>query len=242
MKQQGHDSVMNSISYSADGNFVVSGGHDGKLKIWNVISGFCTVTFSEHTSAISALKFSSNKKFFVSASLDGTVRAYDMTRYRNFRTFTAPRLVQFSCVALDHSGELVAAGAQDDFDIYLWSIKFGRLLEVLSGHESPVMTLDFSPVSTSSTLVSGSWDRCIKVWNCLESNSAHETIEVLSDVVCVAFKPNGEEVAVATLNGTIAVFDVKSNSQLYSIEGKNDVGYSKSEGDLVSAKRNMEGK
>ena len=66
----------------------------------------------------------------VSASLDGTVRAFDMARYRNFRTFTSPRPAQFGCVAVDSAGELIAAGGTDVYEIYLWSMKTGRLLEV----------------------------------------------------------------------------------------------------------------
>ncbi len=242
MKQQGHSSLMNTISYSSDGNYIVSGGQDGKIKIWNVQSGFCFITFSEHTSAVTGLKFSLNKKFFVSASLDGTIRAYDMNRYRNFRTFTTPRLVQFSCVAVDASGELVAAGAQDSFDIHLWSMKFGKLLEVMSGHEGPVMTLNFSPSPTSSAMVSGAWDKQVKIWNCLETSSSHESIETLSDVVCVSFRPDGEAVAVATLNATISIFNVKTAEQLHSLECRHDVGISKQDGDVISAKKNSEAK
>lgn len=73
-------------------------------------------------------------------------------------------------------------------------MKLGKLLEILSGHEGPVTSLAFSPVPTSSTLISGSWDKTVKIWNCIESSSDHETIDVLSDVTCVTFKPNGEEV------------------------------------------------
>lgn len=240
MKQQGHSNVMSSLTYSSDGNFIVTGAYDGKVKVWNVQNGFCVVTFPEHTSGVTAVDFSRNKKFFVSASLDGTVRAFDMVRYRNFRTLTAPRLVQFSSVAIDYSGEFVAAGAQDVFDIHLWSMRHGKLVEVLSGHEGPVMTLDFSPSPTSSTLVSGAWDHTIKIWNCLEESSAHETINLMSDIVCVAFKPNGEDVAIATLNCVINVLDVKSAEQLYTIECKKDIGFGMSAGDIVSAKKNFE--
>lgn len=55
-------------------------------------------------------------------------------RYRNFRTFTSPRPTQFSCVAVDSSGEIVSAGAQDSFEIFIWSMQTGRLLEVRGGH------------------------------------------------------------------------------------------------------------
>lgn len=242
MKQQGHACEMNCIAYSPDGHYIVTGGEDAKLKVWNVNNGFCFVTFSEHSSAVTALEFSRTNKFVVSASLDGTVRAYDLIRYRNFRTFTSPRPVQFSSLAIDASGELVVAGGRDIFEIYMWSMKFGRLLEVLSGHEGPVVSLAFAPVATSSMLVSGSWDHTIRIWNCLETSGQHETIEIQSNVTAVAFKPDGEEVAVAALSGNIQIFSVKNAMQLASIEGRNDLGASISEVDLTSANKNKESK
>ncbi|XP_059620892.1 periodic tryptophan protein 2 homolog isoform X2 [Phlebotomus argentipes] len=242
MKQQGHSSDMTCLTYSPDGQFVATGGDDGKVKLWNLHTGFCFATFSDHAAPITAVEFSRNKKFIVSASLDGTVRAFDMMRHRNFRTFTTPQPTQFSSVALDCSGELVAAGSQDVFEIYLWSVKLGKLLEVLSGHEAPVMALAFSPNPTSSTLVSGSWDKTLKVWNCLESTSDHESIDLMSDVVAVAFHPGGEEVAAATLNGNISVFHAKSAQQVALIEGRNDLGSGVSEVDVVTAKKNLQGK
>uniref|UniRef100_A0A1B0FLN1 Small-subunit processome Utp12 domain-containing protein n=1 Tax=Glossina morsitans morsitans TaxID=37546 RepID=A0A1B0FLN1_GLOMM len=242
MKQQGHSSEMTCISYSPDGQYIATGGEDSKVKLWNTQSGFCFVTFTEHTSAITAVQFSRSKKFLVSSCLDGTVRAFDITRYRNFRTFTSPRLVQFSCVAVDYSDELVVAGGQDVFEIYLWSIKLGTLLEVISGHEAPVSSLAFAPVPTSSTLVSGSWDKTIKIWNCLETKSEHETIDLLHDVTCVCFNPNGEHVAVATLNAGITVFDVKTATQISSIEGRKDLASGRLETDIITAKRNQLGR
>lgn len=80
MKQQGHASEMTCISYSPDGQYIATGGNDGKVKLWNVNSGFCFVTFSDHTSSISSIQFSTNKKFIISASYDGTVRAFDIIR------------------------------------------------------------------------------------------------------------------------------------------------------------------
>ena len=52
------------------------------------------------------------------------------SRYRNFRTFTSPQAVQFSCVTVDSSGEVVCAGSLDTFEIFVWSVKTARLTEV----------------------------------------------------------------------------------------------------------------
>lgn len=133
LKQRGHFNNMTSLDYSNDGQYIATGGSDGKVKIWNTTSGFCFVTFTEHTAEVSQVAFTSNGHVVVSASIDGTVRAFDLHRYRNFRTFTSPRPAQLNCLAVEGNGELVAAGSEDTFEIYVWSMQTGRLLDVLAG-------------------------------------------------------------------------------------------------------------
>ncbi|XP_074096167.1 periodic tryptophan protein 2 homolog [Cotesia typhae] len=242
LKQQGHAHDMTCLAYSGDGLWIVTGGDDGKVKLWNTTTGFCVATFSEHSSRVTEVIFSNDRKFVASASLDGTVRAHDLIRYRNFKTLTSPRPVQFSCLALDSSNEFIAAGGQDYFDIYLWSMKLGTLLEVLSGHTGPVSSLAFTSSPGSSSMASVSWDKTLKLWNAIENNSEHETINLTSDGLAVIYKPDGKEVAVSTLDGAISFFDVKTWLQTGSIEGRNDLGAGRSETDLITAKKNLAGK
>jgi len=79
---------------------------NSQVKIWTPSNGFCFVTFAEHTAPVTGLAFLPNSAALVSASLDGTVRAYDLIRYRNFRTMTSPTPQQFGCVSVDPSGEV----------------------------------------------------------------------------------------------------------------------------------------
>jgi WD40 repeat protein len=137
--------------------------HNIQVKLWHTATGFCFITFTEHESGVTGLAFTPNGKVVLSASLDGTVRAFDMARYRNFKTLTTPRPVQLSCLSVDSAGDLIVAGGQDVFEIYLWSLTTGRLLEILAGHEGPVSALAFSPSPTSSQLASVSWDKTLRV-------------------------------------------------------------------------------
>jgi periodic tryptophan protein 2 len=59
-----------------------AGADDNKVKLYQLSSGFCYVTFSEHSAPVSALAFLPTGAAVVSASLDGTVRAFDLLRYR----------------------------------------------------------------------------------------------------------------------------------------------------------------
>jgi periodic tryptophan protein 2 len=59
-----------------------AGADDCKVKLFQLSSGFCYVTFSDHSAPVTALAFLPTGAAVVSASLDGTVRAFDLLRYR----------------------------------------------------------------------------------------------------------------------------------------------------------------
>ncbi|PFH50639.1 hypothetical protein AMATHDRAFT_75524 [Amanita thiersii Skay4041] len=241
LKQQGHYFDMNTLSYAPDGQTIATGGDDGKVKVWSSHTGFCFVTFTEHSAPISAVSFAKQGNVLFSASLDGTVRAYDLVRYRNFRTFTSPSPVQFSCLAVDPSGEVIAAGSTDSFEVFFWSVQTGKLLDILSGHEGPVSSLAFSP-SGNNQLVSGSWDKTVRIWNIFSRARAVEPFALTSDILAITFRPDGKELAVSTLNGQITFFDVAEGKQTNVIEGRKDVSGGRKADDRVSAANNSSGK
>lgn len=241
LKQQGHYFDMNTLAYAPDGQTIATGGDDGKVKVWSTHTGFCFVTFSEHTAPISAVSFAKQGHVLFSASLDGTVRAFDLVRYRNFRTFTSPSPVQFSCLAVDPSGEVVAAGSTDSFEVFLWSVQTGKLLDVLAGHEGPISSLAFSP-SGANQLVSGSWDRTVRIWGVFGRSRAVEPMSLNSDVLAVAFRPDGKELAASTLDGQITFFDIQEGKQTNVIEGRKDVSGGRKADDRVTAANNASGK
>lgn len=221
LKQQGHLDSMNALVYSPDGQKIITTADDGKVKVWDVKSGFCIVTFTEHTSGVTACEFSKRGNVLFTSSLDGSVRAWDLIRYRNFRTFTAPSRLSFSSLAVDPSGEVVCAGSLDSFDIHVWSVQTGQLLDQLSGHEGPVSSLAFSP--DGSHLVSGSWDHTVRIWSIFGRTQTSEPLQLMSDVLSVAFRPDGKQIAASTLDGQLTFWSVSNATQESVIDGRRDV-------------------
>ncbi|KAI9834542.1 MAG: hypothetical protein M1819_002918 [Sarea resinae] len=221
LKQQGHFDSMNSIVYSPDGQKIITTADDGKIKVWDVASGFCIVTFTEHTSGVTACEFSKRGNVLFTASLDGSIRAWDLIRYRNFRTFTAPTRLSFSSIAVDPSGEVVCAGSLDSFDIHIWSVQTGQLLDQLTGHEGPVSSLSFAP--NGGSLISGSWDHTVRVWSIFGRTQTSEPLQLQADVLCVASRPDSAQIAVSTLDGQLTFWSVEDASQQSGLDARRDV-------------------
>ena len=240
LKQQGHYFDMNTLAFSPDGQNIATGGEDGKVKLWNASSGFCFVTFPEHSASISAVEFAKQGQVLFSSSLDGTVRAFDLIRYRNFRTFTSPTPVQFCSLAVDPSGEIVCAGSMDSFEIYMWSVQTGKLLDVLTGHTAPVSGLAFSP--TGDQLASCSWDRSVRLWSVFGRSRASEPITLSTEATALAFRPDGKEICTSTLDGQLTFIDVAEGQVASVIEGRRDISGGRKINDRMSAANNAASK
>ncbi|XP_031265201.1 periodic tryptophan protein 2 [Pistacia vera] len=240
LKQQGHYFDVNCLAYSPDSQLLATGADDNKVKVWTVSSGFCFVTFTEHTNAVTALHFMANNHCLLSASLDGTVRAWDLFRYRNFRTFTTPSSRQFVSLAADQSGEVICAGTLDSFEIFVWSMKTGRLLDILSGHEGPVHGLAFSP--TNAVLASSSWDKTVRLWDVFEGKGSVESFPHTHDVLTVVYRPDGRQLACSTLDGLIHFWDPINGELMYTIEGRRDIAGGRLMTDRRSAANSSSGK
>ena len=221
LKQSSHLDTMTTLAYSPDSTRIITGSDDGLIKIWDVHSGFHIATFTEHSSAITSSQYSKRGSILFTSSLDGSIRAWDMLRYRNFRTFTAPTRLSFTDLAIDPSAEIVCAASHDSFDILLWNVQTGQLLDRLSGHEGPIAALDFTP--DGRTLASGSWDRTIRLWSIFSRTQSSEPLQLTSDLLCIAIRPDSSQLAAATLDGQLTFWTLSTSTQSSVLDARRDI-------------------
>uniref|UniRef100_A0A0G4H9G1 Small-subunit processome Utp12 domain-containing protein n=1 Tax=Chromera velia CCMP2878 TaxID=1169474 RepID=A0A0G4H9G1_9ALVE len=224
------------------GHVVATGGQDGKVKLWNTQSGFCFVTFADHQGPVNAVTFTPQASGVLSASQDGSVRAYDLLRYRNFRTFAAPHAgVQFTSVAVDGGGEIVIAGGMgSEYAVYAWSIQTGKILEVISGHENLVSSVAFDPhPARPGVVASASWDSTVRVWDLFGrqgKGGAAESLQLPALALSLAWDPRANaRLAVSVASGQILFFDTEEGLQLGTVEGLRDILSGRRVGDRFPA-------
>ncbi|KAH8739295.1 hypothetical protein FG386_002825 [Cryptosporidium ryanae] len=243
---------------------IATGGVDGKLKLWDISTGYNFVTFSDHTSPISKVIFNPQGNVVLSASLDGSIRAYDIMRYRNFRTFTIKNIhdkgnrningginktsdiEQFTCLAMDRTGDIVVAGTQGEYKIYVWCFRTGKILDILHGHTSNIVDVAFCPsLSSPGILASASWDGTVRIWDLygrIKKGAVGESLIHSSSVLSIAFDPRGNNIlAASTLSGNITFWDISKGNVEGSINGLRDIHSGRGFSDAFSANNSVKG-
>ena len=69
--QLGHFGDINSVTFSPDGKFVLTGSSDTTTKLWDISTGQEIRTFSGHSRGVNSVAFSQDGKFVLTGSEDG---------------------------------------------------------------------------------------------------------------------------------------------------------------------------
>ena len=180
----GHKDVVNSVSYSRDGNLIATASSDTTAKIWQK-NGNLVHTLEGHKDSVIDVAFSPTEDLIASAAEDNTIKLWN-TEGALERTLNGHRGGVHQ-VVFNPQGNLIAT-ASEDKTIRLWNTD-GELFNVLTGHEKEVLAVAFSV--DGQTVATGDRSGTVKLWNLsgklLQSFSAHRL-----PVRGIDFSPDGK--------------------------------------------------
>lgn len=141
----------------------------------------------------------------------------------------------------------MAAGSTEPYDIYIWSLKSGQLLETFSSHTAPISGLSFSPASamndSGSFLASASWDNTVKIWDIYGKKQLLETLQHSSEVVSCEFHPViKNELVTTTLSGQMFLWDADTGDMKSFIECRQDLAGGRLQDDRNTAQKSTKNK
>jgi protein HIRA/HIR1 len=178
------DSHIFSIDVHPDGTRFVTGGQDGRVRIWSVgpvrnesdNSPRLLCTLTTHQAAVNSVRWSPNGKYLASASDDKTIAIWELRSERGGVVFgTNERIVeQWRCVGILRSHESdvtdicwspdstkIASCGIDNF-VIIWDVPTFSLLKKLQGHNSLIKGIAWDPIGRY--IISQSDDRTAIIW------------------------------------------------------------------------------
>ncbi|KAF4448241.1 nwd1 protein [Fusarium austroafricanum] len=181
---EGHDSSVNSVAFSADGQRLASGSGDKTVKIWDTATGACLQTLEGHDNSVSSVAFSADGQRLASGSFDKTVKIWDAATGTYVQTLEGHNDLVISVAFLADSQRL-ASGSVDK-TVKIWDAATGTCLQMLEGHNNSVNSVAFS--ADSQRLASGSADKTVRIWDAAKG-ACVQTLKVGGVITHLSFDP-----------------------------------------------------
>jgi len=203
---------------------LVSGSRDNNLLVWNLkkdydgtISGTPQKSLEGHSGFVQDVCLSSDGQFALSASWDSSLRLWNINKGETTRRFLGHTKDALS-VAFSADNRQIVSGARDN-KIKVWNT-LGECKYTISneGHSDWVSCVRFSPNAQFPLIVSGGWDKAVKVWSLSNLKLLTNLMGHTGYVNTVTVSPDGSLCASGGKDGTALLWDLNKGEHLYELE------------------------
>jgi WD40 repeat protein len=213
------NSIIKSIAHIPNtNNFVYSAGSN--LIIFD-ISGTIIHRFSD-ISTVVCIKVFDDK--IITGDVSGNIKIYDYIKKECIKTINVSKIPdRVSSIALFNSGDRIVSACDNKIEIWKTSTSIFEIRQRLmklnrhtEGHTDIITSVD---VIDNKMIVSGSYDKTIKIWNS-ETGACFRTLEGHTDrVTCLATIYQGIQIVSGSYDKTVKIWNSKTGECISTLEG-----------------------
>ncbi|KAF7723378.1 cross-pathway control WD-repeat protein cpc2 [Apophysomyces ossiformis] len=227
---KGHGNWVTAIATTSEApDMVLSASRDKSIIVWHLTRdetnyGVPRKSLLGHNHFVEDIAISSDGQFALSASWDKTLRLWDLNTGVTTRRFVGHEKDVLS-VSFSADNRQIVSGSRDK-SIKLWNTLGECKYNITEdGHSEWVSCVRFSPNPANPVIVSGGWDKIVKVWDLTKLKLRTNFIGHNGYVSTVTVSPDGSLCASAGKDGIVMLWDLNESKHLYSLEA----------GDVVNA-------
>jgi WD40 repeat protein len=173
----GHNSSVNAVAVTPNGQKVISAADDNTLKVWDLATGEELLTLKGHSSSVNAVAVTPNGQKVISACDDNTLKVWDLATGEELLTLKG-HSSSVNAVAVTPNGQRVISGSSDS-TLKAWNllprerlnftnnhsrhISWEYPCDTLKAHSSWVNSVAVTP--NGQQVISACDDNTLKVWN-----------------------------------------------------------------------------
>lgn len=220
---EGHRDWVTTLAASFEhANMLVSGSRDKKVMVWELTPdqeqyGYARKCLGGHSGPVADVVISSDGQFALSGSWDKTLRLWDLSQGTTVRVFLGHTADVFSVAFSSDNRQIVSASR--DKTLKLWNTLAECKFTISEDqHSDWISCVRFSPSAKTPMIVTGGWDKLVKVWNLSNCKLRTNLVGHNGVVYTVTVSPDGSLCASGGKDATAMLWDVIDGKHLYSLE------------------------
>lgn len=221
----GHEGGVTSVDITPDGQFIVSGGEDKTVRVWNSTTRECLWTLKGHEDHVLCIAVTSDGKYAVSGSRDKTVRLWELSTGKCLRILRG-HTDWVNVVAVTPDGRRAVSGSRDK-TFRQWEIPTGKCFWTSERFNEGVNALVI--ISDGRYGLSGHEEENLYRWNLITGKLterkyyASESFDFGSLAITALGISKGGELAVSgNQDATLQLWNVHSGQELQKLKGGHD--------------------
>jgi WD40 repeat protein len=200
---------VNDVATSQSDNFLVTGGDDKTVRVWNTQDDKTCAILRGHDGEVAGVAVAPHGKLIASASSDGTIKLWPLNNV--FKARTTERYAEGfydAGLAVTRDGRLFAKGSWYGFGVF--SLDTGLAQSHVEAHQSALRVITASP--DERWIVTTSIDGLIRVWDSRRLNMEHQLRGHAGEVYALAVSPDSRMLYSAGMDGQIRSWDLEAGT------------------------------
>ena len=205
----GHTQSVESITWSSDGLFLVSGSYDKTIRKWNISTGECNLII-ETPRWVHAVALSPDNKHLVSVhKWLSSIYVWDVSTGHRILGPLKGHTSDVFTVVYSPDARRILSGSSDG-SVTVWDSTTGEILfGPVTAHSNIIRSISFHP--SGESFVTGSDDETLTIWDANNFKPIHKNICVHSGwVSLVQYSPDGTLLLSASLDRTLRLSDANN--------------------------------
>nr|XP_057932464.1 protein NEDD1 isoform X2 [Doryrhamphus excisus] len=199
------------VCLSTSSQFVVSGGLDHCVHIWDLKTKRLQRSLKEHKEEVTCVSFNANDSCIVSGSTSGDLVLHSLTTNMSTKAFGHGSQQPIHDLRLSTLKRSLLGSVSDSGTVVLWDANTQKELHVFdTAHKAPGSGIAFSPTA-ELLVVSVGLDKKIICYD-TASKILLRSIRVESPLTSVDFTPDGSGLVVGSTHGKIFQYDLRNIS------------------------------
>ncbi|CAM9959188.1 unnamed protein product [Lampetra planeri] len=209
--QLAEDKGQTCVSLSSNSQFVLSGGKDGSVNIWDLHTKKLQKSFTDHSAAVTCVSYNWNDNYAASGSQHGEIVLHNTVTNQASAPFTHPKSQPVQDLQYSYFKKALFGSVSDDGSVVLWDANARRPHHSFTtAHRAPASALAFSPVNDLLFVTAG-LDKRIILYD-MVSKSILRSVTAESPLTAVEFMPDGSTLALGTSRGKLILYDLRMMS------------------------------